>query len=75
MRYAFITPRHLPSMSENKFRADFDFALYLSAAFDKTLKKLFDTSVMTYFCIIIFMMLWMMIVQSLGPIWKVFHFK
>ncbi len=71
VRYAFLVPDHIPWISESKLRGDFDFDLYLSAALDKTFKKVYDTSIVTYVCIFLAIILWTMVLNSLATIYKV----
>lgn len=66
LRDAFIDPSHLPLVVEGELRADFDFAEYIAAVYDKTLKKLFNTAILTYLAILILIMIWLAIVSYLS---------
>jgi hypothetical protein len=59
-------------MAETKLRADFDFAEYLAYAYDKTLKRLFETSIEVCVVMLVCMMLWILMIYELGPGAKVF---
>lgn len=71
MRYAFITPKHIPSMSETYLRGDFDFSQYLAGALDKTLRKVYNTSAATYIALGLLMMVWLSMLRLKHPSYRV----
>jgi hypothetical protein len=71
LRYAFITPKHLPSISETYLRGDFDFSQYLAGALDKTLRKVYNTGAATYITFGLLMMIWLSMLKMNHPSYRV----
>lgn len=71
LRYAFITPKHIPSISETKLRGDFDFSQYLAGALDKTLRKAFNTGAVSYIGLAVMMMIWLLMLKLKRPLYRV----
>ena len=58
MRLAFIHPIYLPPVSESFLRKDFNFAMYLSMAYGKTLTSFFNISWITLLVLVLIASLW-----------------
>eukprot|EP00826_Nyctotherus_ovalis_P050750 TRINITY_DN6259_c0_g1_i1.p1 TRINITY_DN6259_c0_g1~~TRINITY_DN6259_c0_g1_i1.p1 ORF type:complete len:141 (+),score=23.92 TRINITY_DN6259_c0_g1_i1:381-803(+) len=71
LRYAFITPKHIPSISETYLRGDFDFSQYLAGALDKTLRKIYNTNAATYIALGLLMMVWLSMLKLQHPSYRV----
>jgi len=71
LRYAFISPKHLPSISETYLRGDFDFSQYLAGALDKSLRKVYNTGAATYIVLGLLMMIWLSMLKMSRPVYRV----